>query len=139
MEFDLKELKESKTVAYYEDYGLFVFRPCMLFGSYGFSFGEQVWLLNFRLCSPPADSAVLDVGVVNLKFSDTNRLLGVTVNLSKSEPEILVKLYLDLTKKFLIVQTGSEQAIELPHEGKSFVPAVIIKSGQVLLQNNFEV
>jgi hypothetical protein len=67
------------------------------------------------------------VGVLNKKFSSTNRLHGVTVTLSNvklEKQEQTVRLLLDANKKTLTVWTHTEQQVVLLKESGTLIPAI---------------
>ena len=102
---------------------IFFDRPGIIFGSYGYSFGEHLWLLHIKV-APGSEQAALLVGVLNKRFSNTNRLHGTQVNLSSAKTEQVVRVYLDSNKKTLIVYTQVENVIELPKESNTLIPAI---------------
>jgi hypothetical protein len=51
-------------------------KPGILCASYGYSFGEHLWLHQFKV-APGSEQASLIVGVLLKRFSNTNKLHGV--------------------------------------------------------------
>jgi len=48
-------------------------KPGIMIGTYGYSFGEHLWMLLIR---PVTEYTTLAVGVLNKRFSSTNKLYG---------------------------------------------------------------
>jgi hypothetical protein len=80
--------------------------------SYGYSFGEHLWVLKIQFLenqkssigptSAMDQSGSMVVGVVNKRFSN-QKMFGSLINYSLFKGEVVVKVYLDSNKKKLIV------------------------------------
>ena len=64
------------------------------------------------------------VGVLNKRFSNTNKLHGAQVNLSSAKTEITVRVLLDSNKKSLVVFAQNEIIVELPKDSSTLIPAI---------------
>ncbi len=102
---------------------IFFDRPGIIFATYGYSFGEHLWLLHIKI-APGSEQASLLVGVLNKRFSNTNKLHGAQVNLSSAKTEQTVRILLDSNKKSLIVFSSNEVVVELPKDSSTLIPAI---------------
>lgn len=83
-------------------------KPGILGTNYGYSFGEHLWLAHVKLAQG-SDQASISLGVINKRFSNTVKLLGVSLSLTTSiKTEQTVRLLLDANKKTLTIWTNNE-------------------------------
>ena len=90
---------------------------------------------------PVTEYATLAVGVLNKRFSNTNKLYGAQISFTnKQQDGCTVKILLDANKKSLhVLMSGQpEQSFDLPKEGGTFIPTVQLKSGKAVIVFKFE-
>lgn len=90
--------------------------------NYGYSFGEHLWVVHVKLAQG-SESASLQLGVINKRFSSTVKLHGVSVSLTSIKQEQTVRILLDANKRTLAIWTQSETQLTLPKESGTLIPA----------------
>ena len=106
-----------------------------LLATYGYSFGEHLWILKIQYAesqnssiNPTSmdQSGSMVVGVCNKRFSN-QKMFGSLINYSLFKGEVIVKVYLDSNKKKLIVYSPQHPQgdvySDLPKDGL-FYPAI---------------